>query len=158
MDCRGLRSPRQDYCTADAWTLAIERAALLLRRDLTLGTLMDRLEKVHGDRQLVVESDDGLSLTYTQAAKRVRRWAGGIAARTSPGDVVVIATKNGYEQMLLCFAASFAGAQPRDEVPLADVLEILELDRELLAVDARGGGETSIRLRLGERVRWKRAS
>ena len=57
---------------------------------------------------------------------------------------------------LLLFASA-AGAQPRDEVPLADVLEVLELDRELLAVDARGGGETSIRLRLGERVQWKRA-
>ena len=90
----------------------IERAALLLRRDLTLGTLMDRLEKVHGDRQLVAEADDGLALTYAQAAKRVRRWAGGIAARTAPGDVVVIATKNGYEQMLLCFAASRAGTLP----------------------------------------------
>ncbi len=90
----------------------IERAALLLRRDLTLGTLMDRLEKVHGDRQLVVEAEDGLALTYAQAAKRVRRWAGGIAARTAPGDVVVIATKNGYEQMLLCFAASRAGTLP----------------------------------------------
>ena len=46
-----------------------------------LGTLLDRLEKVHGDRQLVTEADDGLSLTYAQAAKRVRRWAGGIAGQ-----------------------------------------------------------------------------
>jgi acyl-CoA synthetase (AMP-forming)/AMP-acid ligase II len=91
---------------------SIERAALLLRRDLTLGTLMDRLEKVHGDRQLVLEVDGGLDLTYAQAAKRVRRWAGGIAARTKPGDVVVIATANGYEQLLLCFAASRAGTLP----------------------------------------------
>ncbi len=90
----------------------IDRASLLLRRDHTLGTLMDRLEKVHGDRQLVTESDGGLSLTYAQAAKRVRRWAGGIAAQTEPGDVVVIATPNGYEQLLLCFAAARAGAIP----------------------------------------------
>ena len=34
-------------------TRSIERAALVLKRDLTLGTLFDRLEKVHGDRQLV---------------------------------------------------------------------------------------------------------
>ena len=32
---------------------------------------MDRLERAHGDRQLVTEADDGLSLTYAQAAKRV---------------------------------------------------------------------------------------
>lgn len=91
---------------------SIERAALLLRRDHTLGTLMDRLAKAHGNRQLVTEADDGLSLTYVQAAKRVRRWAGGIAERTTPGDVVVIATANGYEQLLLCFAAARAGAIP----------------------------------------------
>lgn len=90
----------------------LERAGLLLRNDLTLGTIMDRLEKVHGDRQLVTEADGGLDLTYEQAAKRVRRWAGGIAARTKPGDVVVIATANGYEQLLLCFAAARAGTLP----------------------------------------------
>jgi len=90
----------------------IERAALLLRRNLTLGTLLDRLERVHGDRKLVTEADGHLTLTYAQAAKRVRRWAGGIAERTSPGDVVVIASPNGYEQLLLCFAASRAGAIP----------------------------------------------
>jgi acyl-CoA synthetase (AMP-forming)/AMP-acid ligase II len=90
----------------------LDRASLLLRRDHTLGTILDRLEKVHGDRQLDTEDADGLALTYVQAAKRVRRWAGGIAAQTSPGDVVVIATPNGYEQMLLCFAASRAGTLP----------------------------------------------
>lgn len=89
-----------------------ERAALLLRRDLSLGTVMDRLAKVHGGRRLVTESGGGLTLTYDQAAKRVRRWAGGIAARTQPGDVVVIATANGYEQLLLCLAAARAGTLP----------------------------------------------
>src|SRR5687768_4337319 len=93
-------------------TRSMERFGLLLKRDLTLGTLMDRLAKVHGDRRLVTEADGGLDLTYAQAAKRVRRWAGGIAARTSPGDVVVIATPNGYEQLLLCCAAARAGALP----------------------------------------------
>ena len=91
---------------------AIERAALLLRRDHTLGTLMDRLARAHGNRRLVTEADGGLSLTYNQAAKRARRWAGGIAERTKPGDVVVIATPNGYEQLLLCVAAARAGTIP----------------------------------------------
>jgi acyl-CoA synthetase (AMP-forming)/AMP-acid ligase II len=123
----------------------LERASLLLRRDQTLGTLMDRLEKVHGDRHLVTEAGDGLSLTYVQAAKRVRRWAGGIAARTSPGDVVVIATPNGYEQMLLCFAASRAGTIPapvndqmrRDEIDhvVADSGAVLTI-RSVAAVDS----------------------
>jgi long-chain acyl-CoA synthetase len=104
---------------------AIDRASLPLRRDHTLGNLMDRLEKAHGDRQLVTEADDGLSLTYAQAAKRVRRWAGGIAAKTSPGDVVVIATPNGYEQLLLCFAAARAGALP---APVNDQMRREEID------------------------------
>jgi long-chain acyl-CoA synthetase len=105
-------------------TRSIERAALLLKRDLTLGTLFDRLEKVHGDRHLVTEADGGLDLTYAQAARRVRRWSGGIAARVQPGEVVVVAAANGYEQLLLCCAAARAGALPapvndqmrRDEV------------------------------------------
>ena len=103
----------------------LDRATLLLRRDHTLGTLMDRLERAHGDRQLVTEADGGLSLTYAQAAKRVRRWAGGIAAQVSPGDVVVIATANGYEQLLLCFAASRAGAIP---APVNDQMRREEID------------------------------
>ncbi len=103
----------------------VDRATLLLRRDHTLGTLMDRLERAHGDRQLVTEADGGLSLTYAQAAKRVRRWAGGIAAKVSPGDVVVIAAANGYEQLLLCFAASRAGAIP---APVNDQMRREEID------------------------------
>lgn len=102
-----------------------ERAALLLRRDHTLGSVLDRLERVHGDRPLVTEAGGGLSLTYAQAAKRVRRWAGGIAERTSPGDVVVIATPNGYEQLLLCFAAARAGAIP---APVNDQMRPEEID------------------------------
>jgi hypothetical protein len=43
------------------------------------------------------------------------------------------------------------------EVPLADVLEILVVDRELLAIDAAGGGQTVARLRLDETVVWKGA-
>jgi acyl-CoA synthetase (AMP-forming)/AMP-acid ligase II len=108
---------------------SIERASLLLRGDLTLGTVMDRLEKVHGHRQLVTEDDGGLSLTYRQAAKRVRRWSGGIAERTSPGDVVVVATPNGYEQLLLCLAVARAGALPapvNDQARREEVAHVAE--------------------------------
>ena len=41
------------------------------------------------------------------------------------------------------------------EVSLADVLEILVVDRELLAIDAAGGGQTVARLRMNETVVWK---
>jgi hypothetical protein len=57
----------------------------------------------------------------------------------------------------LLLLGSTAAAQPADEIPLADVLEILELDRQLLAIDARGGGQLALDLRLEERVIWKTA-
>jgi hypothetical protein len=44
-----------------------------------------------------------------------------------------------------------------DEVELADVLEIVVLTRELLAIDARGGGQTRFALDLGETVLWNGA-
>lgn len=89
----------------------LERTAVALRRDLTLGTLLDRLANIHGDRCLVTEAG-GLTLTYNQAAKRVRRWAGGVAAKVEPGEVVVVAAPNGYEQIMLCLAVARAGAVP----------------------------------------------
>ena len=117
-------------------TRSLARATLLLKRDLTLGTLLDRLEQVHGDRQLVTEAGGGLDLTYQQAARRVRRWAGGIAATTAPGDVVVVATPNGYEQLLLCCAAARAGTIP---APVND-----QMRREEVAHVVRDSGATLV--------------
>jgi acyl-CoA synthetase (AMP-forming)/AMP-acid ligase II len=90
----------------------VDRAVLLVKRDHTLGTILERLAKVNGKRRLVAEGGDGLSLTYAQASKRVNRWAGGIARKVEPGQRVVIAGNNGYEMLLLCLAASRAGAIP----------------------------------------------
>ena len=90
----------------------LERVSFLVRRDHSLGNVLERLAAIHGDRRLVTESRSGLVLTYRQAAKRVARWAGGVAARTEPGDVVVVATPNGYEQLLLCLAVARAGCIP----------------------------------------------
>ena len=62
--------------------------------------------------------------------------------------------------LLLAMAAFSAPARAQGvagEVPLADVLEILVVDRELLAIDAAGGGQTTARLRLNETVVWKGA-
>jgi len=61
---------------------------------------------------------------------------------------------------LLALVAVSTQARAQDvpgEVPLADVLEILAVDRELLAIDAAGGGQTVARLRLDEVVVWKGA-
>src|SRR5688500_10642175 len=89
-----------------------DRAGLVIRRDHTLGNLPDRLARAYGRRRLVEEAGGGMCLTYEQAAKRVRRWAGGIGRETKPGDRVVVATPNGYEMLLLCLAAARAGAIP----------------------------------------------
>lgn len=51
--------------------------------------------------------------------------------------------------------ADGAGAQVSfDEVPLADILEVMLVDRDLVAIDAQGGGQRSERLLLGESVLW----
>ncbi len=53
-------------------------------------------------------------------------------------------------------AAVEAGAQAtRGDVPLADILEVLLIDRDLVAVDAEGGGQVTLRLELGENVLWR---
>jgi hypothetical protein len=55
---------------------------------------------------------------------------------------------------LLLLAPGAPRAEPSIEVPLADVLEVFVLDRDLVAVDARGGGQTTTPLRLQEQVAW----
>jgi len=88
------------------------KVRLVRSRDLVLGNLFERLAEIHGDQPMVEEADGGLRLTFREAADRVAEWAGGIAERTEPGDAVVIATANGYEQLLLVLAASRAGRLP----------------------------------------------
>lgn len=50
--------------------------------------------------------------------------------------------------------ATRSSAVPADEVPLADVLEIIVLERQLLAIDANSGGQTTENLELKESVIW----
>lgn len=114
--------------------LPLARLTLALRGDTTLGNVLERLAAHNGDRRMVEEADEGLTLTYAQAAKRVRRWAGGIAASTQPGDRVVLATRNGYEMLLLSLAASRAGAIP---VPVNDGLTKAELEHVVRNSEAR---------------------
>src|SRR5438309_1958865 len=87
-----------------------DRLALLRSGDrLTLGTVLDRLQPIHGPRRLVQEADDGLTLTFSEGADRTARLSAGIAERIEPGDRVVIATRNGYGLFLACVAANRAG-------------------------------------------------
>jgi long-chain acyl-CoA synthetase len=106
---------------------ALERASILLRKDHTLGTVLERLAKVRRDSVLVEEaaSPDALTLTFGQAAKRVARWAGGVAATCPAGSVVVVAGRNSYEQLLLCLAVSRAGCIP---APVNDMMRAEEVD------------------------------
>ena len=89
-----------------------DRAALLIRRDHTLGTILERVAKVHGNRPMVEEAGAGLRLTYSEASALVSKWAGGIVTTAAEGERVVVATANGYEMLLLCLAAARAGAIP----------------------------------------------
>ena len=113
--------------------LPFSRLKLAFKSDFTLGDVLERLAAHNGDRRLVEEAGGGLTLTYAQAAKRVRRWAGGIARRVQPGDRVVVATPNGYEMLLLCMAASRAGAIP---VPINPQLTRTEIDHVIANSEA----------------------
>lgn len=101
----------------------------MVRRDVTLGTVLERLAAIRPDRILVHEAGRE-PLTVAEAADRVARWAGAIAARAQPGQVVVVATPNSYDQLLLCLAASRAGAvaAPVNAHLKADELEAIVAD------------------------------
>lgn len=94
-------------------------------RELTLGVLLDRLAALHGDRRLVEEADGALTVSFAEAAALVDRWAGGVAAASEPGDRVVLATANGYEQFLLTLAVARAGRVP---APVNSQMSASEVD------------------------------
>jgi len=48
--------------------------------------------------------------------------------------------------------AAPAGAQALESIPLEDILEIVVLEHQLLAISAAGGGQTTVDLELGERI------
>jgi long-chain acyl-CoA synthetase len=87
----------------------VDRARFATASDLTLGTLLERLAEIHGDRRLVEEHGSDLQLTYREGADRVARYAGGIAKQIEKGEKVVVGAENGYEFFLLCLAVSRAG-------------------------------------------------
>src|SRR3954452_12337022 len=101
-----------------------DRVGLILAPDLTVGTLVEGVAAVRGERTMVREAG-GETLTFAKASELVDRWAGGIAERTEPGERVVIATPNGYTQFLLTVAASRAGRLP---APVNDQMSAKEVD------------------------------
>jgi acyl-CoA synthetase (AMP-forming)/AMP-acid ligase II len=119
----------------------LRRGALALSRDLTLGLLLERLARVHGDRRLVTEHGSGLVLSYREAAAWVARMAGGVAARIEPGDRVVVAAPNGYTFFLLCLAVSRAGGIPVPVNPLMTRREIAHVRADSGATWALRGAD-----------------
>jgi len=88
----------------------LDRASLLLDRNLTLGSILERLARVHGGDRTLAEEPDGTRWTYRTAAEAADRWAGAIAAHgIERGDRVVIATPNSYAMFVLCVAVARAG-------------------------------------------------
>ena len=77
-----------------------------------LGELFDELARRHGERRLV-EQPGGRTLTYCEAADLVSRWS----SLVTPGDTVVVALPNGYDQLLACVAVARGGGIP---VPVND--------------------------------------
>ncbi|MHB1855785.1 MAG: AMP-binding protein, partial [Acidimicrobiales bacterium] len=116
-----------DQMALSGWS---ERVMLAAGRGTTLGTLMDRLAAVHGDRRMVQEAGGG-ELTFRQSAERVGAMCSTVAGRVSAGDRVVLALPNTYDLWLASLAVSRAGAIP---VPLNSELRPKEI--ELVAADA----------------------
>ena len=84
---------------------------------VTLGSLMERIAAIHGDRPMVSErsmrgSGEALTLSFDDAALMVDRWAGWFSEQIERGDRVVLATPNGYGQFLATLAVARAGGIP----------------------------------------------
>lgn len=100
----------------------IPRPASLWRRmgvgvgsGLTLASVADDLATIHGDATALTEElSDGTTreLTYREIAELVGRYSASIAARSAPGEPVVVATPNGIDQLLVCLAAARVGRLP----------------------------------------------
>ncbi len=106
-----MAAPARGYCRAvrpvDA---VVARARLLTGGGTTLGSFLERSATARSSTRLVEDGDTGLSLTQAEAAERVDRLAAGVAAQAGPGDRVVVATPNSYDQFLACLAVTRAGA------------------------------------------------
>lgn len=100
------------------------KARLAFDHDLTLATVFDRLAATGGDHVLVDE-DGGDVRTLADAADQVARWSGAMKGEIEPGGIVVVATPNGYDQLLLCAAVGRAGGLP---APVNDRLRPDEID------------------------------
>lgn len=131
----------------------LRRADVVVRQRVTLADVADRWVGLHGDRLMVTEEGvtagassgrNGVrrgttrgsgsgpgpgpgpvrQLTYGQAAELVARWSAAVAARTSPGDPVVLATPVGIDRFRLAHTVSRAGRIPAPVNPQMRPAEI----------------------------------
>ncbi len=110
----------------------MRKARLAFDHDLTLGAIFDRLVETGAERVLVDEKG-GAVRTLADATEQVARWSKAIKDEVPPGGIVVVATPNGYDQLLLCAAASRAGAVP---APVNDRLTADEVDHIVADAEA----------------------
>lgn len=105
----------------------VRRVEVGLHRDVTLAGVADALGALHGRRRLVVipEGEGLRTLTGAEIAAIAARWSSVVAARVEPGSRVVVATPNGYDQLLVCLAVARAGALP---VPVNGQMRPNEID------------------------------
>lgn len=108
-------------------TASVRKVELALHRDLTLAGVSDALGALHGHRRLVVipEGEGLRTLTGAEIAAIAARWSSVVAARVEPGSRVVVATPNGYDQLLVSLAVARAGALP---VPVNGQMRPNEID------------------------------
>ena len=87
----------------------LHRLDLAIRRRVTLADFADQIADLWGARRVATDAGTGEELSYRQAAERVAKWSNAIAEQIEPGQPVVLATANSYDQFLLCLAVSRAG-------------------------------------------------
>ena len=112
---------------------SLRRADVAIRRRVTLASLFHDLAAIWGGRRLTTDAGTDLVLTYDDAADRVDRWAAGLSLRIDHGDRVVLAMRNGYDQLLAASAVSRAGGIA---VPVNPQMRASEIDHVIADCDA----------------------
>jgi hypothetical protein len=80
-----------------------------------------------------------------------RRAGAGLIRARQPGEGPTTAALAALAALALALGAP-PGAHAREESPLAPQLDVVVLPREVVAIDAEGGGSLGERLEIGERV------